>query len=73
MSITLDKHSSLTKRYVRTNQSPFGNKNLSKKIMKRSRLRNKFLDTNGANGRKPNNKQRNYVVSRLRNEVKKLL
>ena len=35
--------------------------------MKRSRLRNKFLDANGANGRKPNNKQRNYVVSRLRN------
>ena len=61
------------KRYVRTNQSPFRNKNLSKEIMKRSRLRNKFLDTNGANGRKHNNKRRNYVVSRLRNEVKKLL
>ena len=45
VNITLDKHAPLKKRYVRANQSPFMNKKLSKEIMKRSRLRNKFLNT----------------------------
>ena len=42
---TLDTHVPVKKRYVRANQSPFMNKKLSKEIMRRSRLRNKFLDT----------------------------
>ena len=46
------------------------NKKLSKEIMKRSRLRNKFLNTKSDNDRKAYNKQRNYVVSLLRNEKK---
>ena len=37
-------------------------------IMKRSRLRNKFLNTKIDIDRKAYNKQRNYVVSLLRNE-----
>ena len=45
VNITLDKHAPLKKRYVRANQSPFMNKKLSKEIMKRSHLRNKFLNT----------------------------
>ena len=45
VNITLDKHAPLKKRYVRANQSPFMNKKLSKEIMKRLRLRNKFLNT----------------------------
>ena len=45
------------------NQAPYMNKNLSKEIMKRSRLRNKFLNTGSHLDRKAYNKQRNYVVS----------
>ena len=33
----------LKKKYIRGNNSPFMNRILSEKIMKRSRLRNKFL------------------------------
>ena len=68
MNITHDKHAPLKKRYVRANQSPFMNKKLSKEIMKRSRLRNKFLNIKSDTDRKAYNKQRNYVVSLLRNE-----
>ena len=58
VNITLDKH------------APFMNKKLSKEIMKRSRLRNKFLNTKSDIDRKAYNKQRNYVASLLRNEKK---
>ena len=44
------------------------NKKVSKEIMKRSRLRNKFLNTKSDIDRKTYNKQRSYVVSYLRNE-----
>ena len=57
MNITHDKHAPLKKRYVRANQSPFMNKKLSKEIMKRSRLRNKFLNTKSDIDRKAYNKQ----------------
>ena len=53
---------------ARTNQSLFMNKKLSN--MKRSRLRNKFLNTESGIDRKAYNKQRIYVVSLLRNEKK---
>ena len=68
MNITLDKHVPLKKRYVRANQSPFVNKKFSKEIMKRSRWRNRFLNTESDIDRKVDNKQRDYVVSLLRNE-----
>ena len=55
---------------MRANQAPYMNKKLSKEIMKRSRLRNKFLNTRSELDRKEYNKQRNYVVNLLRN-VKK--
>ena len=57
------KHVPLKKRYVRTNHSPFMNKKLSKEIMKRSHVRNKFLNTKSDIDRKAYNKQCNYVVS----------
>ena len=44
------------------------NKKLSKEIMKRSRLRNKFLNTKSDLDRKAYNKQRNYLVSLMRKE-----
>ena len=70
VNITLDKHAPLKKRYVRANQSPFLNKKLSKEIMKRSHLKNKFLNTRSDTDRKASNKQGNYVASLLRNEKK---
>ena len=68
VNITLDKHAPLKKRYVRANQSHFMNKKLSKEIVKRSLLRNKFLNTKSDIDRKTYNKQRNYIVCLLRNE-----
>ena len=38
-------HGTIKKRYVPANQAPFMNKKMNKEIMKRSRLRNKFLNT----------------------------
>ena len=45
VNTSLDKYAPLKNIYVSANQSPFMNKKLSKKIMKRSHLRNKFLNT----------------------------
>ena len=70
MNITLDKHTLLRKRYVRADQSLFTNKKLSKEIRKRSRLRNKFLNTKRAIDRKAYNKQCNLVTNLVRNEKK---
>ena len=68
VNITLDKHAPLKKKYVRANQSPFMNKKLSKEIIQRSCLRNRFLNTKSDFDRKAYSKQRNYVASLLRNE-----
>ena len=46
------------------------NKKLRKEIMKRSRVRNKFLNTKSELDKKAYNKQRNYVVSLGRKEKK---
>ena len=70
VNVTLEKNAPSKTRYVRANQAPYMNKKLSKEIMKRSRLRNKFLNTRSELDRKVYNKQRNYVVNLLRN-VKK--
>ena len=66
----LEKHAPTQKKYVRANQAPFITKTLSKEIMKRSRLRKKFLNIISNINRKVYNKQRNYVVSLLRKERK---
>ena len=47
------------------------NKKLSKEIMKRSRLRNKFRNTKSDLDRTACNKQRNYADSLLRKEKKR--
>ena len=70
VNIILEKHAPTKKKYVRANQAPFITKTLSKEIMKRSRLRNKFLNTKSDIDRKVYNKQRNYVISLLRKENK---
>ena len=61
----LDKQLPKKTRYVRGNQSPFMNKTLSKAIMLRANLRNKFLK-NRSNENKNYVKQRNHCVSLLR-------
>ena len=68
MNVTLDKYAPTKIRYARANQAPYMNKKLSKKIMKRSRFRTKFLNTRSDLDPKAYSKQRNYVVSLLRKE-----
>ena len=64
---TLEKHAPFNEKYVTANQIPFINKTLSKEIMNRSRLRNKFLNTKSEIDRKEYKKQqRNYIVSLMR-------
>ena len=55
VNASLDKHAPLKNIYVSANQSPFMNKKLSKKIRKRSNLRNKFLNTRSDIDRKAYN------------------
>ena len=45
---SLDKAAPVKQKYVRSNQSPFLNKQILKAIMNRTRLRNKFLRTRSA-------------------------
>ena len=53
-------------KYLRSNQSPFMNKEISKAIMNRTRLRNRFLRTRCIGDKEAYNKQRNYYVSLIR-------
>ena len=69
----LQKHAPLKKLYVRANQAPFIDKNMNKHIMKRSHLRNKFLNTKSGIDRKAYNTQRNLCVSLIRQAKKQFL
>ena len=66
----IQRHAPIKKRYVQANEAPFINKKINKEIMKRSRLRNKFLNTKSDIDRKAYNKQRNLCVSLIRSEKK---
>ena len=66
----LERHAPLKKRYVRANQAPFMNKKINKEIMKRSRLRNKFLNSKSDIDRKAYNKQHNFCVSLIKKAKK---
>ena len=61
----LNMYAPLKKKYIRGNNSPFMNRILSKEIMKRSRLRNKFLKSKSEADKKNYVKQRNYYVPLL--------
>ena len=67
----LNKHAPRKKKYARGNQMPFFTKQLSKEIMTRSRLRNKYLRNKNEDNRALYVKQRNYCVSLLRKSKKK--
>ena len=62
----LDIHAPHKQKYARGNHMPFMNKALSKEIMTRTRLRNKFLKDRSEENKKKYSKQRNYCVSLLR-------
>ena len=66
----LNKHAPRKKRHARGNQVPFFTKELSKEIMTRSRLRNKYLKNRNEENRAIYVKQRNYCVSLLRKSKK---
>ena len=67
---TLDKYAPRKDKHARGNQMPFLKKDLSKNIMKRSQLWNKYLENNNKENRKLYAKQRNYCVSLLRKTKK---
>ena len=66
----LNMYAPLKKKYITGNNSQFMNRTLSKEIMKRSRLRNKFLKSKSEADQKNYVKQRNYCVSLLRRTKK---
>ena len=66
----LNRHAPIKRRYTRANDAPFMNKSLSKAIMVRSKLRNKFLKFQTNESREAYNKQRNYCVTLLRESKK---
>ena len=61
----LNQHAPQKFKYVRGNQMSFLTKQLSKEIMKRSRLRNNFLRNRTEENKILYNRQRNYCVSLL--------
>ena len=62
----LDARAPIKRKYLRSNQSPFMNKDISKVIMNRTRLRNRFLRTRSFEDKAAYNKQRIYGVSLFR-------
>ena len=66
----LQKHAPIKKRYVRADQASFINSKMHKEVMRRTRLRNKFIDSKTDADRITYNKQRNYCVSLIRKEKK---
>ena len=67
----IDRLAPIKQRYVRSNQQPFINKKVTKSIMNRSRLRNRFLKNPSEENRKAYNRQRNYCVNLVRREKRK--
>ena len=66
----INKHAPIKEKYLRSNQGRFITKNLHKAIMKRSRLRNKFLSDRTKMSRKEYKKQRNFCVNLLKRAKK---
>ena len=67
---TLNNHAPSKKKYIRSNDLPFMNKELSKEIMHRTRLWNNFLRNRSDENKRKYSKQRNYCVSLLRKTKK---
>ena len=66
----LDQQASRKQKYARGNHMPFMNKTISKEIMQRNQLRNKFLKERNDEKKRKYASQRNYCVSLLRKTKK---
>ena len=62
-----NKHAPIKRKYIRANEAPFMTKDLHKAIMKRSKLRNKFLKSRNLSDRKNYTSQRNLCKKLLKN------
>ena len=60
------KHAPIKRKYIRANEVPFMVKDLHKAIMKRSKLRNKFLKSRNLSDRKNYTSQRNLCKKLLK-------
>ena len=58
----LDIHAPRKQKYARGNHMPVMNKAMSKEIMRRTRLRNKFLRDTSEENKNKYSKQRNYCI-----------
>ena len=67
----LNLHAPIKQRYIRANNSPFMNKILSKAIMTRSRLRNKYMKNPNHENKSYYTKYRNYCTRLFRKEKKR--
>ena len=67
-----NKHAPIKRKYIRANEAPFMTKDLHKAIMKRSKLRNKFLKSRNLSDRKNYASQRNLCKKLLKKYQKNL-
>ena len=67
----LNKHAKVKTKYVRANNAPFMTKTLSKAIMNRSRLKNRYLKFPNKENEIKYKKHRNYVSGLVKKEKKK--
>ena len=70
---TMQRPAPMKKQYARAKPGSFTNKKIKKEIIKRSRLRNKFLNTKSDINRKTYNKQCNLCVSLIKSEKKNFI
>ena len=66
----LDIHAPIKNKYIRANESAFMNKSIKKQIMHRTKLKNKFIKLPSDINKQNYKRQRNYVVSLVRNAKK---
>ena len=62
-----NKHAAIKRKYILVNEAPFMTKELHKAIVKRSKLKNKFLKSKTFSDRKPYTSQCNFCKKLLRN------
>ena len=62
----LNRHAPLKFKYIRMNQGPFMTKEIRKEVMKRSRLRNRFIADNSELNKVAYTRQRNKCTSLIR-------
>ena len=65
----LNKHTKVKIRYIRENNAPYVNKKVTKAIMNRSRLKNRFLKSPSTENERKYKKQRNFCVNLFRKEI----